>query len=160
MAVCLCVLPVIYAWAVFVVLPVVVAVERTNAIARCFRLFHGDLGSSVARIATIFGLSVGAAVVGAGIAAAVSAGARLGTSSDTAGTIVGSVVATLISGLIGAAVAVLVAPLTLTAYADMRARVEPVNGMMIAQQLGIAGAGAPGPYWPGDQQGGRTAPAG
>jgi hypothetical protein len=133
---CLCVLPVIYVAAVFLVLPVVVAVERTNAIGRCFRLFHRDLGSAVARTATILGILLAASLVGGVIGSVFEAAARTGA-GGTAGIVTGSVVSTLVTALISGAVAVLVAPLTLTAYADLRARVEPVDATVIAQEIGL-----------------------
>jgi hypothetical protein len=135
-ALCLCVLPVFYVAAVFTVLPVVVAVERTSAISRCFSLFHRDLGSSVARIATILGLSIAATVVGGVIGAVIDTAARA-ASLGTVGIVGGSIVSTLLAALIGGAIAILLAPLTLTAYADMRARVERLDTVVIAQELGI-----------------------
>lgn len=149
-ALCLCVLPIFYVAAVFIVLPVVVAVERTNAISRCFTLFHRDFGSSVGRIATILGLTIGVAVVGAVLGGVVEAATSVPLTGD-AGVVTGSVLSTFLTAVIAGAVAVLTAPLTLTAYADMRARTEPVNAMVIAQQLGILppanpwGPGAPQP---------------
>ena len=135
-AVCLCVVPVFYVAAVFVVLPVVVAVERSGAIGRCFSLFHHDLGSSVARVATIFGLTLAGALVGGVFGAVVNAGA-LAAWPGTGGIIGGAVVSTLLSALAGGAIAILLAPLTLTAYADMRARHEPLTTMTVAHELGI-----------------------
>ncbi|HET8658775.1 MAG TPA: hypothetical protein VFM55_07225 [Micromonosporaceae bacterium] len=148
-AFCLCVAPVLYVAAVFVVLPVVVAVERTNAISRCFSLFHRDLGASVGRLATIMGLSIAGGMVG-GLAAGLTG--SLGDSlvnaalPDTAGMVGGSVISTFIGTLVSGAMAVLLTPLTLAAYADLRARVEPLRTMMLAESLGIVPP-APGP-WP------------
>jgi hypothetical protein len=149
-ALCLCFLPIFYVWAVLAVLPVVVAVERTNAIGRCFTLFHRDLGASAGRLATLLGMTIGVSVVSAlfgGIIQAVTSSALTG---DTA-IVVGSIASTLVGSVLGGALAILAAPLTLTAYADMRARVEPVNALMIAQQLDIAPPPAPwspGPGYP------------
>lgn len=147
-AVCLCILPVFYVAAVFAVLPIVVAVERTNAISRCFSLFHSDLGSSIARIATILGLTIAAALAGGLIGSVVDA-AVTAASPSASGAVSGSVVSTLLTALISGAAAILLAPLTLTAYAGMRARVEPLSTMVIAQELGIV-APAAGPWspWP------------
>ena len=136
-AVCLCVLPVFYIAAVFLVLPVVVAVERTNAISRCFSLFHNNLGTSASRAATIIGITIGAAIVGGLIGSGLDVAMRSTTPGNN-GIIVGSVATTLVTGVISAAIAVFVAPLTLAAYADLRARREPTNGLMIAQELGIS----------------------
>ncbi|GIF71569.1 hypothetical protein [Asanoa siamensis] len=151
-AFCLCVLPVFYVLAVFTVLPVVVAVERTSAISRSFSLFHRDLGASAGRVATIIGLSIGVTLLGS-IVGVVAETMIAGAAPGTGGTVVGVLLSTLISAVLTAAVAILIAPLTLAAYADMRARVEPVNATMIAQELGIlppqawspAPAGSPTP---------------
>jgi hypothetical protein len=56
--------------------------------------------------------------------------------------------------------AVLTAPLTLTAYADLRARVEPLTTATLANEAGLApaypqgGEGFPGPV-PGQEQPGQ-----
>ncbi len=149
-AVCFCVLPIFYVMAVFAVLPVVVAVERTNAIARCFTLFHRDFGAAAGRIATILGLTLGVALVGAVLGGAIEAGTSVSLTGN-AGVITGSIVSTLLTAVIAGAVAVLIAPLTLTAYADLRARVEPINALAIAQQLGIVPPANPwtAPWPPG-----------
>ena len=133
---CLCLVPVIYVAAVFLILPVVVAVERTNAISRCFSLFHAEPGTSVARAATIIGITVAGAAVGGLIGSAIDTAVRSTTPGDN-GIIAGAVATTLLSGVISAALAVFVAPLTLAAYADLRARREPTHGLTIAHQLGI-----------------------
>ncbi|HTF10972.1 MAG TPA: hypothetical protein VK659_22630 [Asanoa sp.] len=135
-AVCLCILPVFYVAAVFTALPVVVAAERTGAFGRCFTLFHRNLGLSAARIATILGLSLAGGLIAAVFGGVIDAAAS-NVGSGNAGTIVGVVVSTLVTAVLGGALAILVAPLTLTAYADMRARVEPFNAMVIAQELGV-----------------------
>jgi hypothetical protein len=135
-AVCLCFFPVLYVSAVFAVLPVVVAVERTNAISRCFSLFHGDLGASAGRVATILGLAVAAGLAAVLIGVAVDEMTRANM-PGSAGIVGGAVASTLLSSVISGAVAILLAPLTLGAYADMRARRDPPGGPTIAQQLGI-----------------------
>lgn len=141
---CLCLLPVLYVAAVFTALPVVVAVERTNAVGRCFKLFHGNLGVSVGRIATIIGFTFGAGLVGNLFGSVISATAESG-SVGTAGPVIGTVAATGAQALLSGALAILLAPLTLTAYADMRARVEPVSSATIAHELGITTDGWAGP---------------
>jgi hypothetical protein len=143
--VCLCVVPVFYVAAALLVLPVVVAIERTSPIGRSFGLFHAHLGSSLARTATILGISVGTAVVG-GVAGSVIKLAAQGNVTGEGGIVVGSVLTTLVTAVIGGAVGILIAPLTLTAYADMRARREMTHGMTIAQEMGIAPATYPS--WP------------
>ena len=134
--VCLCFFPVFYVASVFLVLPVVVAVERTNAISRSFSLFHRDIGASVSRAATILGITIASGVVGGLIGSGIEAVVR-SSAPGNAGFIAGAVASSVMSGVIGAAVAVFVAPLTLAAYADLRARREPTHGLMIAQELGI-----------------------
>jgi hypothetical protein len=152
---CLCVLPVLYVAAVFAILAVVVAVERTNPIGRCFKLFNKDVGWSLGRVAIIFGLSIGVGVFSGGISLAAN---QLGQSaaSGNNGIILGSIITTLLSALITAAFGILVAPLTLAAYADMRSRVEPVSAIVIAQDLGLLQR--PQPYWPVDPQTGMPFP--
>jgi hypothetical protein len=147
-ALCLCVLPVLYVAAVFTVLPVVVAAERTNAVSRCFALFHRDLGTAVSRTATILGIALGAGLLGGLIGAGIDAALRSGMPGTT-GVVGGAVGSTLVGTLVSGAVAILLAPLTLTAYADMRARVEPhLTTMHIAADLGLpAPTPAPQP-WP------------
>jgi len=134
---CLCLLPILYVAAVFTVLPVVVALERTNAIGRCFKLFHGNLGVSVGRIATIIGLTFGVGLVGNLFGSVISAAVEAG-STGTTGLVIGTVAATGIEAVLGGALAILLAPLTLTAYADMRSRLEPVSSATIAHELGIS----------------------
>jgi hypothetical protein len=143
-ALCLCILPVFYVAAVFTVLPVVVAVERTNAIGRCFSLFHTNFGPAAARAFTIVGMSIGASVVAGILGSVIDAIARNAAEGST-GVVIGSVVSSAFGAVLGGALAVLLAPLTLAAYADTRARVEPLNSAVIAQQLGIA---VPVSAWP------------
>ncbi|GAA2605544.1 hypothetical protein GCM10010399_40700 [Dactylosporangium fulvum] len=151
--VCACVLPAIYLTAVFMVLPAVVTFERTNVISRCFQLFHRDLGASISRIATIAGISIGVAIIGSIIAQVVQlgfGGAQALTSDfETSGpmfttaVVVGVVVSSVISSVLAAAGSVLTAPLTLTAYADLRARVETLSTATLAAEIGIAAPATP-----------------
>jgi hypothetical protein len=143
-ALCLCILPIFYIAAVFTVLPVVVAVERTNAIGRCFSLFHANFGPAAGRAFTIVGMSIGVNVVAAIFGSVIDAVAR-NASDGTTGVVVGSIISSFLGAVIAGALAVLIAPLILTTYADIRARVEPLNSAMIAQQLGI---GVPVSAWP------------
>ena len=150
-AVCACVLPVLYVAAVAAVLAAVVAVERTNAVARCFGLFNNNLGISVGRIATIFGITIAAGIVSTAIA-----GIFIASLYSSGSIVAGAVTSTVVGAVLSAAVGVLVAPLTLTAYADMRARKDGITGATILYELGIAspaplatGPGATPPVWPG-----------
>jgi hypothetical protein len=134
--VCACIVPGLYFGAVFLVLAPVVAVERGNPISRCFKLFHGDLGSSLARIATIFGITVGASFVG-GVVGAIAGLAAPPATASTAALVVAAAVAAAFATLIGGALRLFIDPLTVAAYADMRARVEPLSSAMLAHELGV-----------------------
>ncbi|GGM74717.1 hypothetical protein ACFFX1_13710 [Dactylosporangium sucinum] len=152
---CACILPGIYMIAVFLVLPVVVTFERTNVISRCFQLFHGDLGSSIARVATVWGIGIGVAIVAGIIAQVIQLGfggveSLSTTNFETRGPVltgaltVGIIIGTVISALLSAAGSVLTAPLTLTAYADMRSRIEPgLSTARLASEIELAPAASP-----------------
>src|SRR5262249_5450033 len=139
--------------AVFLVLPAVVTFERGSAISRCFALFHRDLGASISRIATIFGLSLGVGIVAALIGEVIDLviggtqslgdGLTAGSTECAATRAVRLVAGAVVSGLLEAAAAVFTATLTLTAYADMRARVETLSTATLASELGIAAQAAP-----------------
>lgn len=144
----LCVLPSIYVGAVLTVLPVVVHLERGNAVSRCFRLFHADLGASIARVATIGGLAIAFSAVGlvltliAALAvhgsAAFDPSVPVSTGSSIALGVVNGVLETLSYLLSG----VVLTPLLVTAYADMRARREPFNTAYLARPAAPDTAGA------------------
>ena len=121
-ALVLCFFPVIYVGAVLMVLPVVVLLERGNGTGRCFQLFHADLGVSVSRIATVFGLSAAAAMVLTVINTLVDVtiGGSYATPNTTA-----TVINTVVQSVYYVATYAVLAPLLLTTYTDMRARHEP-----------------------------------
>jgi glycerol uptake facilitator-like aquaporin len=120
---------------VFVVLAPVVALERgVNPISRCFKLFHGNLGTSIARVATIFGVFIGIVIVAAIFTVPVNLAVSPATAS-TGALVVAGLLTTIIAVVIGAVAGVLAGPLTVTAYADMRARIEPVSTPQLAQEL-------------------------
>jgi hypothetical protein len=139
---CACVLPFFYFLAVFTVMPGVVAFERTNAISRCFRLFHANLGVAVGRVATIVGISIGAGVFASIISGIVGGGgggfgfSATVTTESTGAIFVASAISAIIGAVIDRGVAIVTGPLTLTAYADMRARVEPLTTQTLLQELG------------------------
>jgi hypothetical protein len=145
--VCACVLPAIYLAAVFTLLPVVVTFERGgSAISRCFKLFHQDLGASISRIATILGIGIGVGAVAyvINMIIEVSAGQPMfdpEASSPFAkvdtGYMTAVVIGTVVAEMIGRAAGVLTAPLSLTAYADLRARVEPLTTATLADEAGL-----------------------
>jgi hypothetical protein len=154
---CACVLPVIYLSAVFMLLPAVVTFERGgSAISRCFKLFHQDLGASIGRIATIAGISIGVGVVAYIINVIIQLIPGQPTfdpdSSSPFGGVNSSfvvvvVIGTVVSQLLASGAAVLTAPLMLTAYADLRARVEPTTTATLANEAGLAPA-YPQPQYP------------
>jgi hypothetical protein len=131
-----CILPVFYAYAVFTILPAVVAFERGNAIGRCFRFFHNDLGSAAARTATIRGIGLAAGVAASLVGNVLSAVAQVAF-AGSAGLVAGVVASTAVAVMVGGGVAVLLMPMTLTAYADLRARVEPLTTATLAQEIGL-----------------------
>jgi len=133
-AFCACVLPVFYVLAATAVLPAVVTFERGGVIARCFRLFHSDLGASVARVATVFGLGLAVSVMASIPSIVLQPGAETSTGPLVAGAIVMTVIQTVVQVAIG----VVTAPMIVTAYADMRARVEPLSTPVLVQELATA----------------------
>ncbi|WP_432836464.1 hypothetical protein [Dactylosporangium sp. CA-092794] len=149
---CACVLPGIYVYAALLVIPAVVTFERGgSAIGRCFQLFHRDLGSSVARVATIVGLSLVVAFVsylvgqivelaiGGSTVSSVGADGPVVTTATTTALIASSVV----TGLLDAGMKLVTDVLLVTAYADMRARTEPLSSATLATEIGIADAATP-----------------
>ncbi|GAB3872878.1 hypothetical protein ACFPIJ_01755 [Dactylosporangium cerinum] len=156
LGICACVLPAIYLSAVFMLLPAVVTFERGwSAIGRCFKLFHQDLGASISRIATIAGISIGVGVVAYIINMIIemvpgqptfdpdSTGLFGGVNSSF---VVAVVIGAAVAQLMASGAAVLTAPLTLTAYADLRARVEPTTTATLANEAGLAPAYPPAQY--------------
>jgi hypothetical protein len=135
---CACVLPVFYVIAATSVLAAVVTFERGDVIARCFRLFHGDLGASVGRIVTVMGLGFAVSMVGALIGAIPAAMFPLEADTTTGALVAVAVVPTLITGALQALVGVATTTLTVTAYADMRARIEPLSTQVLVQELAMA----------------------
>ena len=119
----LCFLPLIYVGTVLTIMPVVVQLERGNAVSRCFALFHADLGASIGRAATIGGLSVAASVV----MVVITSVADLVLS----GWAIGFVTAFL-QVLVYVFSGVVLTPLIVTMYADMRARHEPFSTAYLA----------------------------
>jgi len=124
--VCACLLPGLYFAAVLSVLPAVVVFERGVGIGRCFKLFHGQFGASLARIATILVMYPVVGLITSVIGNVVEAGLNA-TNADDPRLIIGSAVSTGISSIGFGALAIVTTPLLLTAYADMRARVEPFS---------------------------------
>lgn len=139
-AVCACLLPAFYVGAVLFLLPVVVAVERTNAISRCFRLFHADLGSALARLATIIGARIAVALVFALIGMIAGAGTALAApdpASVAPSAWLGIGIAA-VQSIVMAVLSLLLMPLYVLTYADMRARCEQTTSETIKSDLGMA----------------------
>ena len=118
----LCFLPLLYAGAVLMVLPVVVLVERGNAVSRCFSLFHGDVGAALSRVATIAALSVAGLVV-VNLITTVVLVASGSTLEDRP--VPATVAEVVLQGVYTFAIGLVTTPMLVTAYADMRARREP-----------------------------------
>ncbi|BEL09685.1 hypothetical protein Q0Z83_078760 [Actinoplanes sichuanensis] len=118
-----CFLPILYVAAALMVLPVIVTLERGSGIGRAFTLFHADLGTSVSRVATMFGLNLAGIIVSAVIGAVGQA--VIGGSAATVG-------AALLNTVAGLVIGILLTPLLVTAYADMRARREPFSTAYLA----------------------------
>lgn len=133
---CACVLPGLYFLAVFTVLAPVVMVERVNVIGRCFKLFHGNLGASLGRVATIIGLGIAVGLVSAVVDSVLSAVAG-GTSAGMGARVTVVLIGGLIGALLQAGLGILTAPLTVLTYADQRARIEPINSATIVRELGL-----------------------
>jgi hypothetical protein len=131
---CACILPSIYFYAVFVVLAPVVAVERGGAIGRCFKLFHGNLGASVARVATIAGIGIGGSLLTA-VTAAMGDAITNPESATTPALVITELVGSAVAVAVAGVLRILTDPLTVTAYADMRARIEPLSSTVLAQEL-------------------------
>lgn len=121
-AVALCFLPVFYVAAVLLVLPIVVLVERGNAIGRCFRLFHADLGAAVSRVATIVALTVAGLVV-VNLITTVILVASGNTLDDRP--VPATVAEVVLQGVYTFVTGIVTTPMLVTAYADLRARREP-----------------------------------
>jgi hypothetical protein len=133
---CACLVPGLYFAAVLLVLSPVVALERGNAIGRCFKLFHGDFGASLARAATIIGIVFGVSLVG-GVIGVIATLAAPPSTASTGALIAAAAVSSGVSVVIGGAVRLLADPLTVAAYADMRARIEPLSTAVLAHEIGI-----------------------
>jgi hypothetical protein len=135
-----CILPGVYVALVLTLLPAVVLFERGGALARCFRLFHADLGAALGRVLTVVGLGIAGNVlvnlvqrlvalvlvgVGGGADGAVPPGLLV------ADALVGIVLQVIVS----AGLAVLLIPLLVGAYAHLRARREPLTTATLRSEL-------------------------
>jgi hypothetical protein len=134
---CACFVPAVYFAGVFTVLPAVVLFERGGVIVRCFKLFHGDFGASIARVATVIGVAIAVSLLSSSVGTIVTTVARA-WSAGTGGLVSGTVISTLFQVAITAALGVLLTPLVLTTYADERARLEPLHTGVLAHELAPA----------------------
>jgi hypothetical protein len=123
------VLPGLYFFLALSLLLPVVAVERRVGIGRCFDIFRSDAWSALARTGTILGLTLAVAAIGDALTPTRAGDSHGGLVAATSlsGSAIGSVV-TIIVGLV-------TIPLTVTAYAALRARVEPLSTGHLAAQL-------------------------
>ncbi|MEU4625159.1 hypothetical protein AB0G04_34950 [Actinoplanes sp. NPDC023801] len=115
----LLVLPGIYLLLVLTTLVPVVAVEGGWAINRCFVLFDNRRRFALARCGTVVAVMLGGGAVASLVQATLGAG-------------LGAIVA---GNLLTTAVYALVGPLSVTAYAAMRALLEPVSTEDLARQM-------------------------
>jgi hypothetical protein len=146
------VLPAVYFYIVLLILPVTVTFERGGAgIGRCFKLFHTNVGVGASRLCTVAGLALVVGIVSAVVGVIVAA-ADVGNATTTASagpfaaaSTTAVVVRTVVGGLLSALLRTFTSIMLLTAYADMRARVEPLSTAVLAAEIGIASpaAGAP-----------------
>jgi hypothetical protein len=132
-AVCACFFPVLYVLAATAVLAAVVTFERDGILGRCFRLFNGDLGSSLARVLTIAAVWVVVSVVTGVPGFVLQPGADTSTGLLVAMAIVGALIQVAAQVVIG----VITAPMIVTTYADMRARVEHLSTPMLVDELSV-----------------------
>jgi hypothetical protein len=102
-------------------------------IGRCFKLFHGAFGASLARLATILVMYPVVGLITSVIGSVVEAGFNVTDANDPRLVLV-STLSTAVTFLGFGALAVLTTPLLLTAYADMRARVEPFSTATLVQR--------------------------
>jgi hypothetical protein len=131
-AFCFCVLPIFYVGAVLMLLQAVVMFERGNAIARCFQLFHHDIGAAAGRIATAWGISL---AIGMILSFASFFFQAIGAAGPAATpNLVGGVVSVFLNLILSLATVVLVQPMLVLAYADLRARREGLTaGQLTAE---------------------------
>lgn len=124
-------IPALYPLLVFTILPVVVLLERANALDRCVKLFNPNFGAAAARAGTVAGINLVTLVLGLLI------GQLLQTALAGSGRLTAVVVGTGVAHLLIGASAVLTTPMTLTAYVDLRSRVEPVSAETLARTIGV-----------------------
>lgn len=128
-----CVIPGLYLYMPFLMLAPVLLFERGQNLSRCFQLVHRDFGAALGMLATIVGMGVGVYLISSGIQWAVSFAlvALLGT----VGTYVASVISIIVSSVLAAGLAIFTIPLQTTAYASLRARLEPLSTGQLAAEV-------------------------
>ncbi|MCW2642289.1 MAG: hypothetical protein JWP76_4595 [Dactylosporangium sp.] len=134
---CACFVPGLYLVAVFMVLPAVVLFERGGVIARCFKLFHADVGASLARVATIAAITVAVSLVSSVVGTIISTVTHAAT-AGTGGLVTAALVTAVFDVAVSAGLGVVLTPLILTTYADERARREPLHSGVLAHELATA----------------------
>ncbi len=128
----LCLLPGVYVTVVLVLLAPVVAVERREGIGRCFDLFHASSRAGLSRNGTIVAVMVTVSSIGSWLQAPITFAVSSVQVDIGAGD---SLLALAISSTVTAVVGILTGPLTVTAYADLRARRERTSTAELAEPL-------------------------
>ena len=144
-----CLLPVLYVAAVLMILPAVVVFERGTAIGRCFRLFHADLETAVLRAVGVIGLFVAVQIAVLVVLALINLllgeipAAVPGTTGQAVVSVAGTGLALLPKTVVSTAATLVLIPFIVTAYADLRARHEPLTADVLVRQLDASGTGRP-----------------
>lgn len=128
----LCLLPGIYCIVVLLLLAPVVAIERRQGIGRCFDLFHAGRRPALIRNGTILAITLASITVGSVLELSIKAAGTSAQADPVVGT---NLLALAVGIVITAVVGILTGPLTVTAYADLRARGESLSTAMLAEQL-------------------------
>lgn len=128
----LCLLPGIYFIVVLLLLAPVIAIERRQGIGRCFELFHAGRSIALNRNGTILAITLAVITLGSLLEPPITAAVGSTQTDPTAGT---SILVLAVGSVITAATGILTGPLTVTAYADLRASREPLSTAILAEQL-------------------------
>ena len=115
------------------VLPAVVVFERGAGIGRCFKLLQCRFVASLARLATILVMYPIVGLITSVIGSFIESSFKV-VDPDDPRLIISNVATTVVTSVGFAALAVLTTPLLLTAYADMRARIEPFTTATLLQR--------------------------
>ena len=128
----LCLLPGIYVIVVLLLLAPVIAIERRQGIGRCFDLFHAGRRTALSRNGTILAITVAVVTLGSLLELPITAAVTSTQVDPGAGA---NPLVLAVGSVITAVIGVLTGPLTVTAYADLRARRESLSTAILAEQL-------------------------